>query len=81
MTINVPPELEEFVRRAVASGAFKNPDEVIRKALELLRRERATISPAASPRQGGQWRGRVKVANDFDELPDDLQESFGMRER
>jgi prevent-host-death family protein len=27
----------------------------------------------------GSWRGRVKIAEDFDELPDDLAESLGMR--
>jgi len=26
----------------------------------------------------GAWRGRVKIADDFDELPDDLAESLGM---
>jgi antitoxin (DNA-binding transcriptional repressor) of toxin-antitoxin stability system len=27
----------------------------------------------------GVWRGRVRIAEDFDELPDDLAESLGMR--
>lgn len=27
----------------------------------------------------GVWRGRVRIADDFDELPDDLAETFGMR--
>lgn len=27
----------------------------------------------------GAWRGRVRIAEDFDELPDDLAESLGMR--
>jgi prevent-host-death family protein len=27
----------------------------------------------------GAWRGRVKFADDFDELPDDLAESLGAR--
>lgn len=27
----------------------------------------------------GAWRGRVKIAEGFDELPDDLAESLGMR--
>lgn len=27
----------------------------------------------------GAWRGRVKIADDFDELPDDIAESLGMR--
>jgi prevent-host-death family protein len=27
----------------------------------------------------GAWRGRVRVADDFDELPDDIAEVFGAR--
>jgi prevent-host-death family protein len=27
----------------------------------------------------GAWRGRVRIADDFDELPDDLAESLGVR--
>jgi prevent-host-death family protein len=27
----------------------------------------------------GAWRGRVKIADDFDDLPDDLAESLGLR--
>ena len=27
----------------------------------------------------GAWHGRVRIANDFDELPDDLADSLGMR--
>jgi prevent-host-death family protein len=32
------------------------------------------------PRQGGQWRGRVRIAPDFDELPPDVGEPFGLNE-
>lgn len=27
----------------------------------------------------GIWRGQVRIADDFDELPDDIAEAFGMR--
>jgi prevent-host-death family protein len=30
------------------------------------------------PRTGGQWRGRVRIAEDFDELPADLAAAFGI---
>ncbi len=30
------------------------------------------------PRKGGQWKGRVRIAPDFDELPPDIAEAFGM---
>jgi prevent-host-death family protein len=32
----------------------------------------------ASPRRGGQWSGKIKVAEDFDQLPDDIAKAFGM---
>ncbi len=28
------------------------------------------------PRRGGQWRGKVKIADDFDELPENLAVAF-----
>jgi prevent-host-death family protein len=31
-----------------------------------------------SPRIGGQWKGRVRIADDFDTLPDDIATAFGM---
>lgn len=31
-----------------------------------------------STRRGGQWKGKVKISKDFDELPKDIAESFGM---
>ena len=32
------------------------------------------------PRQGGQWRGRVRIGPDFDKLPADIGEAFGLDE-
>jgi hypothetical protein len=31
-----------------------------------------------APRVGGQWKGRVRISPDFDSLPDDVAEAFGM---
>jgi prevent-host-death family protein len=31
-----------------------------------------------SARRGGQWKGRVHIAADFDTLPDDVAAAFGM---
>jgi prevent-host-death family protein len=36
------------------------------------------IRESDTPRKGGQWKGKVRVAEDFDELPDDLAGAFGM---
>jgi len=31
-----------------------------------------------SPRVGGQWKGRVRIAKDFDALPEDIAAAFGI---
>lgn len=31
---------------------------------------------ATEPRKPGHWRGKVRVADDFDELPDDIDAAF-----
>jgi len=31
-----------------------------------------------SPRQRGQWRGKVRIAEDFDELPAEIAAAFGI---
>jgi prevent-host-death family protein len=36
------------------------------------------IRTDASPRPGGQWKGRVRIADDFDDLPEDLASAFGI---
>lgn len=39
----------------------------------LVRYERSN-----EPRQPGALKGKIKIADDFDELPDDIAEAFGM---
>lgn len=31
-----------------------------------------------SSRQGGQWRGKIHITDDFDSLPDDIASVFGI---
>ena len=38
------------------------------------------IHPDASPRVGGQWKGRIRIAEDFDALPDDIAAAFGIEQ-
>jgi prevent-host-death family protein len=33
-----------------------------------------------TPRKGGQWKGRVQIADDFDALPDDIAAAFGIEQ-
>lgn len=70
-------ELREFIAKQVASGRFPDEESALARALELLRQDEQT--PAARKRQGGQWKGQVTIAPDFDDLPDDIAESFGMK--
>ncbi len=39
MTITIRPEHEKLIARAMQTGAYQNPDEVIGRALEMLRSE------------------------------------------
>ena len=39
-----------------------------------------STSASPHPRQGGQWKGQVVIAPDFDILPDDIQEALGIRD-
>ena len=34
-----------------------------------------------TPRIGGQWNGRVRIADDLDTLPDDIAAAFGIESR
>ena len=38
------------------------------------------IQPDDTPRVGGQWKGRVRIADDFDALPDDIAAAFGIEQ-
>ncbi len=35
-------------------------------------------NPPAPHRRGGVWKGLVRIADDFDELPEELRDAFGM---
>lgn len=48
MTIHIPPELERFVHDQVLAGRYRSGDDVIRDALEQLRRQGP--APTAAPR-------------------------------
>jgi prevent-host-death family protein len=36
------------------------------------------IRESDKPRRGGQWKGRVRIAEDFDDLPEDIARSLGI---
>jgi prevent-host-death family protein len=36
------------------------------------------VQRKSGSRQGGQWRGSVRMSPDFDKLPEDIGEAFGL---
>jgi prevent-host-death family protein len=67
-------QLSRLVERAL-----EGEDVVIARAGQPVVRL-VPIRSDDAPRVGGQWRGRVKMAEDFDSLPDEIAEAFGMGE-
>ena len=45
MTIHLPQELERFVHDQVQAGRYRNEEDVIRDAVERLRKQVPPISP------------------------------------
>ena len=46
MTINLPDDLERFIRAEVQRGHFASEDAAVAEAVRLLRRQRAQAAPA-----------------------------------
>lgn len=74
MTLHIPPEYEAQLREAATAAGYADVEQFVID--ELIGSGQQPTS--ASPRVGGQWKGQVSIADDFDELPDDLREAFGM---
>lgn len=60
--------------------ALQGEDVVIAKAgMPVVRL--VPIPVDTSPRVGGQWKDRVTIADDFDTLPEEIAEAFGMESK
>ena len=57
--------------------ALNGEEVIIAKAGQPMVRL-VPIRPDESLRTGGQWKGKVRIAGDFDTLPDDIASAFGM---
>jgi hypothetical protein len=56
MTIHLPEDLERFVNDQVRAGRFPSEDEVVREALERLRRQSPPVQPQPGPGSIGAMR-------------------------
>lgn len=59
--------------------AMNGEEVIIAKAGQPMVRL-VPIRADESPRVGGQWKGRVRIAEDFDTLPDDIAAAFGIEQ-
>ena len=75
MEVNIH-EAKTHLSRLLARVAM-GEEVIIAKAGQPMVRL-VPIHPDESPRQGGQWKGRVHIAEDFDTLPDDIAAAFGI---
>lgn len=57
--------------------AMSGEEVIIAKAGQPLVRL-VPIKTDQGPRRGGQWKGRVRIARDFDILPADIAAAFGL---
>ena len=67
----------------VIRGHFQNgvivPDEPVSLPEGTsVRIEVVDLEPKKLERQGGMWKGQVVIADDFDTLPPELAEAFGV---
>jgi len=60
--------------------ALSGEEVIIAKAGQPLVRL-VPVQADDSPRVGGQWKGRVRIAEDFDALPDDIAAAFGVEKQ
>jgi len=82
MSVSLPPRLEAMVRAKVASGAYRDEGEVLRKALELLARYDAEVEAKRDALRGMICEGIESGAprdTDIDALVDELNARFDRR--
>jgi prevent-host-death family protein len=59
--------------------AMSGEEVIIAKAGQPMVRL-VPIQADDTPRLGGQWKGRVRIAEDFDTLPADIAAAFGIEQ-
>ena len=67
----VDDRLAQLVKRAVVGEEiiFNSNGTAVAKLVPLKQGNK-------KPRRGGQWKGKVKIAEDFDELPESFMAAF-----
>lgn len=79
MNVSLTPELEEFIRRKVASGLYKNAAEVVREGLRLLAEEDEWKAEVRRKTAAGMAQLRAGQVVDGEEAIDEVVQ--GLRRR
>lgn len=72
MHINLSPEMEEFIKRKVASGFYGNATEVVRDAIRRMQAEDLRLEA---------WQAAIKKGDEQLDRGEGLEYSPNMRER
>jgi putative addiction module CopG family antidote len=70
-SISLPPDLEQFATEAVASGRFRDRDEIVRTGVGLVRRREQARAAFIASLEAAQREGEQ---NGFHEIEDVLAE-------
>lgn len=79
MNVSLTPELEELIRRKLASGMYKNAAEVVREGLRLLAEEDAWKAEARKKIAEGMVQLRAGQVVDGETAVDEIVQ--GLRRR
>ncbi len=60
----------------LVEDALAGKEVIIGKRNKPLVRLTALISGQKTTRKGGQWRGKIAIADDFETLPEDISDAF-----
>lgn len=73
--LTLPPDLEQFAAEAVASGRFRDVDEIVRTGVDLLRRREAaraefikSLEDAQAEAERDGWHSLEDVMAEADEI-------------
>lgn len=80
MTLHIPDEYEAQLRAAATAAGYEDVETFVVDKLLGTKLASAAVNQSPNQRVGGQWKGQVCMAEDFDELPEDMQIAFGMKE-
>ena len=72
--LTLPPDLEQFAAEAVASGRFRDVDEIVRTGVDLLRRRETARADFIASLEAAQEEARRDGVFTIDEVAAELDE-------